>query len=268
MSRFGNSYSKWQLGFSFDAETREKTGTFWNANRSWTCLLLKSFLDINERNWIQFLFDCIELVHIAASFVGMNYFYLWVTFQVFGCRFLILQCCRNAWSWTPELIWPRKGWLWIFLLKYASFRWVYYRMDWNLQELLRCVSFLTTENFSRQFCLKGVLVCSLSVVVLLGHRFSNIDCWALAIRCNVSSYVKASFIVASSQLVTLFWHGCNTCRNRKFYMRSDACKNAHTQFTCETSSSSVKIRKFSCLYGAGNSCRVHTRNHEMSESNV
>ena len=45
-------------------------------------LVLKSYYDTNEEEWIQLPFIFAVLVEIVASFVRMSLFHLWVTFQV------------------------------------------------------------------------------------------------------------------------------------------------------------------------------------------
>ena len=56
-----------------------------------------------------------------------------------------------------------------FLLENGFFRQLHSCMDWNLRELLNCCSFLTTSIFL-MFSLRGILVCSLKMLLLFSHR--------------------------------------------------------------------------------------------------
>ena len=100
--------------------------------------------DINEGNWLQFLFCFILLTGMVASVIGMSFFS--AVFQVLDWSFLLLFD-GNVCNWIPKVIWPRMDWFWGFLVKNGFFRWPTICMDWNLHELLNCYSFLTTSIF-------------------------------------------------------------------------------------------------------------------------
>ena len=89
-------------------------------------------------------------------------------FQVLDWSFLVLHFDGNVCNWIPKAIWARRDWFYGFLLENGFFRWLNICMDWNLQELLNCSSFLTTSFFPI-FSLRGILVCSLKMLVLFSH---------------------------------------------------------------------------------------------------
>ena len=68
-------------------------------------------------------------------------------FHVLDWSILVLHFYGNVCNWIPKAIWPWKEWFWGFLLKNGFFCWLNICMDWNLQELLNCCSFLTTSIF-------------------------------------------------------------------------------------------------------------------------
>ena len=107
-------------------------------------LVLKYCSDINEGNWLQLLCYFFVLMGKVASVIGMSFP---AVFQVLGWIFLVLHFDGNVCNWIPKVIWPRMDWFWGFLLENGFFRWLHICMDWNLQELLNCYSFLTTWNF-------------------------------------------------------------------------------------------------------------------------
>ena len=65
-------------------------------------------------------------------------------FQVLDWSFLLLHFGGNVCNWTPKVIWPRMDWFCVILLENGFHRWLHIFMDWNLQVLLKCYSFLTT----------------------------------------------------------------------------------------------------------------------------
>ena len=68
-------------------------------------------------------------------------------FQGLDWSFLVLHFDGNVCNWIRKVIWPRKDWFWGFLLGNGFFPRLHIFMDWNLQELLNCCSFLTTSFF-------------------------------------------------------------------------------------------------------------------------
>ena len=108
-------------------------------------LVLKYCSDINEGNWLQLLFYFIVLVGIVTSVIGMSFFS--AVFHVLVWNFLVLHFDGNVCNWIPKAIWPRMDWFWSFLLENGFFRWLNICVDWNLQELLNCCSFMTTWSF-------------------------------------------------------------------------------------------------------------------------
>ena len=108
-------------------------------------LVLKYGSDINEGNWLQLLFYFIVLMSVVASVIGMSFFS--AVFQVLDWSFLVLHFYGNVCNSIPKVIWPRMDWFWGFLLENGFFRWLHICVEWNLQEILNCYSFLTTSNF-------------------------------------------------------------------------------------------------------------------------
>ena len=83
---------------------------------------------------------------------GYSYLRYWNEFfsamlEVLGWSFLVLHFDGNVCNWIPKVIWLRMVWFWGFLLESGFFRWRANCMDWNLQKLLHCCSFLTTLFF-------------------------------------------------------------------------------------------------------------------------
>ena len=130
-------------------------------------LVLKFALDINEGNWLQLLFYFIVLIGIVASVIGMSFFS--AVFQVLDWSFLVLHFDGNVFNWIPEVIWPRMDRFWGFWFKTGFFRWLPISMDCNLQELLNCYSF-SRHQFFPMFRLRGILVCSLKILLLFCRR--------------------------------------------------------------------------------------------------
>ena len=108
-------------------------------------LVLKCGSDINEGNWLQLLFYFFVLVGIVTAVIGVSFFS--AAFHVLDWSFLVLHFDGNVCNWIPKVIWPRMDWLCGFLLENGFFCWLNICMDWNLQELLNCYSFLTTSIF-------------------------------------------------------------------------------------------------------------------------
>ena len=72
--------------------------------------------------------------------------FLSAMFQVLDWSCLLLQFDRNVCNWIPKVIWPRMDWFWCFLLANGFLRWLQICIDWSLQDLLNCFSFLTTSS--------------------------------------------------------------------------------------------------------------------------
>ena len=132
-------------------------------------LVLKYGSDINQGNWLQLLFYFIVLMGIVASVIGMSFFS--AVFQVLNWSFLVLHFDGNVCNWIPKVIWPRMYWFWGFCWKMASF--VDFISVWA--EICKNCSFVILfwrhEIFS-MFSLRGILVCSLKMLVLFSfsHR--------------------------------------------------------------------------------------------------
>ena len=105
--------------------------------------VLKYRSDINEGNWLQLLFQFIVLIGIVASVIGMSFFSC-----VPGSR---LEFSIAFWRKRLQLDFKgdlaTNGLILLFLLENGFFRWLNICMNWSLQELLNCYSFLTTSSF-------------------------------------------------------------------------------------------------------------------------
>ena len=91
-------------------------------------------------------------------------------FHVLDWSFLVLHFDWNVCNWIPKVIWPRVDWFWGFLLENGFFRWLHMCLHWHLQEWLNCCSFLTSSVFFSKFRLRGILSCSLKMLLLFSHR--------------------------------------------------------------------------------------------------
>ena len=108
-------------------------------------LVLKYGSDTNEGIWLQLLFYFIVMMGIVTAVNGMSFFS--AVFHVSDWSFLVLHFDGTVCNWIPKVIWPRMDWFCGFLLKNGFFRWLHICMEWNLQEMLNCYSFLTTSSF-------------------------------------------------------------------------------------------------------------------------
>ena len=162
-------------------------------------LVIKCRSDKNERFEIKLLFYFTVLVNIVASLTGMSFFRLSVSFlvEVFSnCNvtetFAIVGICLvSSTSYLHGLKFPRVA-----------------QMCFSSDDIMTFWS-LAYRIFSFVFwmCLH-----------VLAIGFSNIVWWALTKRCNCSSFVWSSPIVACFQLVTvIFGHICLTCKIGRLY---------------------------------------------------
>ena len=90
-------------------------------------------------------------------------------FQALDWTFLVLHFYGNVCNWIPKVIWPRMDWFWGFCWKMASF--VDFISVWT-KICTNCsivILFWRHQIFS-MFSLRGILVCSLKMLVLLSHR--------------------------------------------------------------------------------------------------
>ena len=139
-------------------------------------LLLKYGSDINEGNWLQLLFHFIVLMGIVASVKRMSFFS--AVFEGLDWSFLVLHFDINFWNWIPKVFWLRMHWFWDFFWKIASFvDFISLRTD-ICTNCSIVILFWPYQIFS-MFSLRGILVCSLKMLVLLALGFRNIDWSAL-----------------------------------------------------------------------------------------
>ena len=109
-------------------------------------LVLKYGSDIYEGNWLQLLIYFIVLMGIDASVIWTSFFSCVSGFRLKFSR-IALRRKRLQLDSKTKMIWARIDWFWGFLLENGFFRWLHICMDWNLQDMLNCYSFLTTSSF-------------------------------------------------------------------------------------------------------------------------
>ena len=95
--------------------------------------------------------------------------FCYAVFQVLGWSFLVLNFDGNVCHCIPNVIWPWMDWSWSSLFESGFPRWLHIFTDWNRQELLNCYSFWWHRVFS-MFTLRGILVCSLKLLVPFNQR--------------------------------------------------------------------------------------------------
>ena len=130
-------------------------------------LVLKYGSDLNEWNWLQVLLYFFVLTGVVASVIGMSFFQLCFRFwiEVFSYCTLTETFAIGFQKWFDHE-WIDFG---VFCWKMASF--VDFISVWT--EICRNYSifilFWRHEIFS-MFSLRGILVCSLKMLVLFSHR--------------------------------------------------------------------------------------------------
>ena len=111
------------------------------------------------------------LLHCFDGYSCLRYWneFFLAVFQVLDWSFLVLLFDGNVCNWIPKVIWPRMDWFWIFCWKMASF--VDFISVWTeiCKNCSIVVLFWRHEIFS-MFSLRGILVCSLKMLVLFSHR--------------------------------------------------------------------------------------------------
>ena len=129
-------------------------------------LFLNCCSDINERTWIHYfvisLCWWIKLHHCLKWVFSICVSAFWLKFS----RNSVSRDCSQKDSIT-ELTTIRLilGFFWKMLV----FRWLSMCLLFNLQELLKHVSLLTTSSFSIT-CLRCILVCSWNTLLLFSYR--------------------------------------------------------------------------------------------------
>ena len=107
-------------------------------------LVLKYGSDINDGNWLQLLFYFIVLMGAVASVIGMIFFQLCFCF---GLKFSRIALLRKRLQLNSKSDLTTNGLILGFLLENGFFRWLHICVEWNLQEMLNCYSFLATSKF-------------------------------------------------------------------------------------------------------------------------
>ena len=120
--------------------------------------------DIIEGNWPQLFFHIFVSMCKIASVIGMSFFH-----RCFRLKFFRIAVSRERVQMESKTDSATTGFVWSFLLVYASFRRLHICMDWNLHELIKCFSFLTTSIFL-EVSFRGIMVCSLNMLVRFCHR--------------------------------------------------------------------------------------------------
>ena len=91
-------------------------------------------------------------------------------FQVLDWSFLVLHFYGNVCNWIPKVIWPRMDWYFgVFCWKMASL--VDFLSVWTkICKNCSIVILFWRHQFFSMFSLRGILVCSSKMLVLLSHR--------------------------------------------------------------------------------------------------
>ena len=105
-------------------------------------VVLKYGSDINEWNWLQLFFYFIALMGIVAPVIGMSFF---SCASGFGLKFSRIALLRKRLQLDSKSELTTNGLILGFLLENGFFRWLHICVEWNLQEMLNCYSFLTSN---------------------------------------------------------------------------------------------------------------------------
>ena len=150
----------------------------------------KIFSDINERTWIHFTFPSLSWwisVHGSVRiefFLSVREVLVWRFSQIA----LLLKGLQLGSKSNSTTIWL----LFEILLRYVLFRRCIISVDWNLQRLLKCISFWRRQVILI-VCLR-VFCCVLWIFPYFSAiAFCNIDCWDLSVHFNMTSDVCPSF---------------------------------------------------------------------------
>ena len=143
----------------------------------------------------------IVLANHVASLIGMSFFSV---FPVLGWSLLVLHFWWNVCNWITKMIWSQMNWFWGFLLEYGFFRRIHIWVDWNLQELLKLVSLLTTSSLFDKW-LEGVFWSAvLCCLYFLAIGFWKIDWKALAMHWNKTFFSFCSRLLPKVVIKHLF----------------------------------------------------------------
>ena len=112
------------------------------------------------------------LLHCIGGYSCLRYWneFFSAVFHVLDWSFLVLHFDRNVCNWIPKVISPRMDWFWgFFCWKMAAF--VDLKSVWT-ETCKKCsIVFFWRHQFFSMFILRGILVCSLKMLVLFSHRF-------------------------------------------------------------------------------------------------
>ena len=135
-------------------------------------LVLEQGSDINEGNWIHFLFSSIWW---WLYLYGYFEFFFQIC-QVLDWGFVVLHFCWKVCNWFPNLTWPQKDWFGVFCWKEPRFfviisKWIKNCKKWSV------LFFSLPEIFA--ICSPGnFLAISSKVPAVFSHVISYIDWWA------------------------------------------------------------------------------------------
>ena len=141
--------------------------------------------------WDKLFVAFIVLVNEDAWLNGMSFFHVLVKFL----HCILLYCTFTETFAVLFRKWNDHEWRGVGhpLFDCVSFRHRHICVDWNQQEVLIFVSPLWTSNIFSMFNLKCAQLCSLKVLALFSHRFSDIVWLALSMQSNFTYFVCASF---------------------------------------------------------------------------
>ena len=165
-----------------------------------------NMVDINEGNWLQLLFYLIVLMATVASDIGIRFFSYVSGFRLKVSRIALwrnrLQLDSKSDLTTKELI------LGIFVGKwlFSPASYLYGLKSARIPQLL---FFFWRHPIFSMFSLRGILVCSLKMLVFLAIWFCDIDWEALGKQCNFTLCLFLSSIFFFLELVVTvfdyFW---------------------------------------------------------------
>ena len=91
-------------------------------------------------------------------------------FQVLDWSFLVLHFDGNVCNWGPKVIWPRRDWFWKFFVGNLLLSMTSYLCRLKSARIAQLLLLVADINFFSMFSLRGILVCSLKMLVLFSCR--------------------------------------------------------------------------------------------------
>ena len=128
--------------------------------------VLEDGSDINERNWLQLFFYFIALVSIVVSVIGMKFF---TCVSCFRLKFSRIALWRERMQLDSKSDLSTKG----LILRFLAGKWVFFvdlTSVWTeICKNCSIVLLFWRHHFFPIFSLRGILLCSLKMLVLFSH---------------------------------------------------------------------------------------------------